>query len=268
MDFGNSEIVQGGDICPLPLQFQSFPPLSLTCSLPGVRKPRGQNWCPEAVQQFKSLVADKTFLCRIVYTHGVTNIVELLDLCQDGEQTVAKSLISAGPADEFIPNDANKHQSHVKRGVSSPDDRSSSFKGEEIESAVFQLAIQAAALLQDAQFDILVTEVVSPGLFYCQLGTVESLQNGAKLTQDMNSHYNAVSYPPFVPHENNLCAAHFAKSGDWCRAFIKGVCTDGSVYVDYGNTEMVSPASLRPLLQQFGFDALPFSVLKCSLVIK
>lgn len=201
----------------------------------------------------------------------------------------------SGLADEFIPNDTNKHQSHVKRGVLSPspqqdggtpvtirrsdqllgfpnrnerDDRSSSFKGEEIESAVFQPAIQAAALLQDAQFDILVTEVVSPGLFYCQLGTVESLQNGAKLTQDMNSHYNAVSYPPFVPHENNLCAAHFAKSRDWCRAFIKGVCSDGSVYVhyvDYGNTEMVPPASLRPLLQQFDFDALPFSALKCSL---
>lgn len=101
MDFGNSEIVQGGDICPLPLQFQSFPPLSLTCSLAGVRKPRGQNWCPEAVQQFKSLVADKPFLCRIVYTHGVTNIVELLDPCQGGEQTVAKSLISAGACHHF-----------------------------------------------------------------------------------------------------------------------------------------------------------------------
>ena len=96
IDFGNSEVVNGGDISPLPLQFQSFPPVSLTCSLAGVRKPRKQNWSPEAVQRFKSLVANKTFLCRIVYTHGITNIVELLDPCQGGEQTVAKSLISAG----------------------------------------------------------------------------------------------------------------------------------------------------------------------------
>lgn len=133
---------------------------------------------------------------------------------------------------------------------------------------MFEPAIQAAPLPQDAIFDILVTEVVSPGLIYCQLGTVESIQNGAKLSQDMNSHYNTVNYPPFVPYENNLCAAHFAKSGDWCRAFIKGVCSDGSVYVhyvDYGNTEMVLPARLRPLLQQFSFDALPFSALRCSL---
>lgn len=96
MDFGNSEVVQGGDICPLPIQFQSFPPLSLTCSLAGVRKPRGQNWCPEAVQHFKSLVANRPFLCKIIYTHGTANIVELLDPCQDRVQSVAKSLISAG----------------------------------------------------------------------------------------------------------------------------------------------------------------------------
>lgn len=96
IDFGNSEVVLPGDICPLPRQFQSFPPLSLTCSLAGVRKPRGQNWSVEAIQQFKSLVAGKPFLCRIVYTHGNTNIVELLDPCRGYEQTVANSLISSG----------------------------------------------------------------------------------------------------------------------------------------------------------------------------
>jgi len=96
VDFGNSEIVQGGSICPLPQQFQSFPPLSLQCSLAGVKKPKGQEWSPEVVRQFKSLVANKPFMCRIVHTHGVTNIVELLDPRQNREQTVAKSLISAG----------------------------------------------------------------------------------------------------------------------------------------------------------------------------
>ena len=153
------------------------------------------------------------------------------------------------------------------RRVSARDDFSSSFKGDRVESTVFEQAIQAA-LPQDLRFDVLVTEVLSPGLFYCQLGTVQSLQNVAKLTQDMNSHYNAVSYPPFVPHENNLCAAHFAESGDWCRAFITEVSVDGSVhvhYLDYGNTEMVPPVRVRPLLQQFSFEALPFSALRCSL---
>ena len=101
-DFGNSEVVPYGDICPLPQQFQSFPPLSITCSLAGVRKPRGQNWSMEAIQQFKSLVAEKPFLCRIVYTHGDTNIVELLDPCRGGEQTVAKSLISSGGCHSFL----------------------------------------------------------------------------------------------------------------------------------------------------------------------
>ena len=102
IDFGNSEVVLDGDLRPLPQQFQSFPPLSLTCSLAGVRKPRVQNWSVEAIQQFKSLVAEKQFLCRIVYTHGDTNIVELLDPCRGGEQTVAKSLISSGGCHSFF----------------------------------------------------------------------------------------------------------------------------------------------------------------------
>jgi len=102
IDFGNSEVVPYGDIRPLPQQFRSFPPLSLTCSLAGVRKPRGQNWSMEAIQQFKSLVVEKPFLCRIVYTHGDTNIVELLDPCWGGEQTVAKSLISSGECHSLL----------------------------------------------------------------------------------------------------------------------------------------------------------------------
>lgn len=160
------------------------------------------------------------------------------------------------------------YPNHNKRETLQSHDHCSFFKGEEIETAVFQSAIQAAALPLDVRFGIMVTEVVSPGLFYCQLGTDESLQNGAKLTKDMNSHYNAVSYPPFVPHKDDVCAVYFADSGDWCRAYIKRVCTDGSVfvhYVDYGNTEMVPTASLRPLLQQFSFVALPFLALRCSL---
>ena len=96
MDFGNSEVVEDGSVCPLPQQFQSFPALSLQCSLAGVRKPKGQEWSPEAVQQFKSLVAQKPFVCRIVHTHRVANIVELLDPKQNGDQTVANSLILSG----------------------------------------------------------------------------------------------------------------------------------------------------------------------------
>lgn len=156
---------------------------------------------------------------------------------------------------------------HGGKNITARDDCSNSFKGDGVESTVFEQAIQAA-LPQDVTFDILVTEVVSPGLIYGQLGTVESLQNVAKLTQDMNLHYNAISYPPFVPHKNSLCAAHFAESGDWCRAFIMEVSIDGSVhvhYLDYGNTEMVPPVRVRPLLRQFSFEALPFSALRCSL---
>lgn len=135
-----------------------------------------------------------------------------------------------------------------------------------IESAVFEPAIQAAALPQDSRLDVLVTEVASPKLIYC--GSVESSRWSAKLTQDMNEHYSAVSYPPFVAHENDFCAAHFTKSGDWCRAFIEGTSPDGSVsvhYVDYGNTEFVPQDHLRPLIEQFSFSALPFFALRCSL---
>lgn len=181
------------------------------------------------------------------------------------------TVVAKSPLDDHTRSPCNPQLPGFPRpggtGVSARDDFSGSLKVDGVESTVFEQAIQAA-LPQDVRFDVLVTEVVSPGLIYCQLGTVESLQNVAKLTQDMNSHYSAVSYPPFVPQENSLCAAHFAESGDWCRAFITKVSIDGSVhvhYLDYGNTEMVPPVRVRPLLQQFSFEALPFSALRCSL---
>ena len=93
---------------------------------------------------------------------------------------------------------------------------------------MFEPAIQAAALLPDV-LDVFVLEAISPGLLFS--GSVESSQNSAKLTQDMNEHYNAVSYPPFYPRENDFCAALFTKSEDWCRAFIKGTSPDGTVYI-------------------------------------
>ena len=95
-DFGNSEVVGEGVIRPLPQQFQGFPPLSLQCSLAGVKKPKGQDWSPDAIREFKTLVANKQYMCRIVHTHDVVNIVELLDPHQNWNQTVANSLITSG----------------------------------------------------------------------------------------------------------------------------------------------------------------------------
>ena len=156
----------------------------------------------------------------------------------------------------------------TRKSPFSPLNPSSNIGGprDRIESAVFEPAIQAAAIPPDSRLEVLVTEVVSPGLFYC--GSVESHRKSAKLTEEMNQHYNSMSYPPFVAHENDLCAARYSQSGDWCRAFIKGNSPDGLVYVhyvDYGNTEFVPVDRLRPLLEQFNSNALPFSALRCSL---
>ena len=171
----------------------------------------------------------------------------------DGGAPVPKSPCSDVDRSSFSPQSSPIHSGGPRDGI---------------ESAVFERAIQAADLPKDARLDVLVTEVVSPGLVYCQIGSKESLQKSAKLTQDMNEHYSAASYPSFIAKENVLCAAHFAQTGDWCRAFIKGTSPDGLVYVhyvDYGNTEFVPLDRLRPLNEQFNFEALPFAALRCSL---
>ncbi|XP_068709889.1 tudor domain-containing 6-like isoform X2 [Montipora foliosa] len=117
-DFGNSEVVPSNSISPLPQTFQGFPPVSLRCSLAGITKPKGRDWSVEAVQHFKSLVCGKSFICRIVHQHDIVSIVELQDPEPNREQTVAKSLISAGLADAFFHKDGTKHQLVGKRGSS------------------------------------------------------------------------------------------------------------------------------------------------------
>ena len=142
------------------------------------------------------------------------------------------------------------------------------YRGERINIAVFEPAIQSISFPEDGKVDVVVTEIVSPVLLYIQIGSVESIQRGAKLTQAMNVHYSTIKYAPFVPLENELCVALFAETGDWCRAFIKGVSPDQTVnvhYVDFGNTEMVPINCLRPLVEQFEARSYPFSALRCSL---
>ncbi|XP_074614107.1 tudor domain-containing 6-like isoform X2 [Acropora palmata] len=349
MDFGNSEVVSGNSIGPLPQHLQSFAPLSLRCSLAGVTKPKGKEWSAEAVYHFKSLVSNKTFLCRIIHQHDVTNIVELQDPSQNREQTVAGSLISVGLADAFVRKDGTKHQLTGKRGSSLTgpqqqldggtnepkavlnDSRKSPFNIQgslppnrsvgpasevrtreaqynqpnsgqrsqsdltdkaswnkvaiiqqtsfhprdkiekrclsQLESFVFQPAIKEATLPPEASFfNALLAEVTKEGLFFIQVADHEAAQSLKTLSEDMNAYYKSAESSFFRPQPNQLCAALFAETGDWCRAFIKDVTPDGSVdvhYVDFGNTETLPVSSAQLLLDRF--INVPFFALPCSL---
>lgn len=136
-----------------------------------------------------------------------------------------------------------------------------------LESSVFRPAIQKATLPQDTSFfNALLTEVAKEGLFFIQVADHETAQRLKTLSEDMNAHYNSAKSSFFHPQPNQLCAALFAETEDWCRAFIKDVTPDGSVdvhYVDFGNTETLPVSSVQSLLERF--TNVPFFALPCSL---
>ena len=134
-----------------------------------------------------------------------------------------------------------------------------------LDELVFIPAIESAVLPAAREpFDIILTEVVTPGLMYAHLPRVAPAL--AELSQAMNSHYRSANYPRTDVQEGQLYAALFAETNDWCRAVVKSFAPHDRVsvlYVDFGNMEMLTASQLRPLEERF--RSLPFSALRCSL---
>lgn len=134
-----------------------------------------------------------------------------------------------------------------------------------IEELVFQPAIEGADLPRNKEMiDVILTEIVSPGLMYVQV--VKHAPHLAQVTEDMNSHYGSTNYSQCDVKEGQFYAALFTETNDWCRAFVKTAASNGSFcvqYVDFGNTEVLPWSQLRPLEKRFFH--LPFCALRCSL---
>ena len=127
----------------------------------------------------------------------------------------------------------------------------------------------------DGDIDVIVADVDSPACFHVQYADSDAIKSLNSLINLMNDAYSGMTSSDRTSSQcmtslccqHAVCAAQFSQDGGWYRATVLE-CSDESDQVkvrftDFGNTDLVSKSSLRPL--QADMLQLPMQAIECTL---
>jgi staphylococcal nuclease domain-containing protein 1 len=109
---------------------------------------------------------------------------------------------------------------------------------------------------KDEYLDVVVTDVREAGAFSFQIVNHEAKEL-ERIMSRLAAHHaktDLTKSVSFRPRVNELCSAKFSQDGQWYRARVAKYEPNQQalvVYVDYGNTEVISVTHLRPLEAEF-----------------
>ncbi|XP_065890672.1 maternal protein tudor-like [Dysidea avara] len=116
---------------------------------------------------------------------------------------------------------------------------------------------------KSSEVEVVVSHVLSPVQFYCQ--PYDLCDQLYELSTQLQS-YGFDSMATLDPQEGVYCAARYVEDNQWYRAKVTSIASQSVVcvlFVDYGNTEKVDCADVRPLPAVF--TDLPSQACCCSL---
>ena len=134
-------------------------------------------------------------------------------------------------------------------------------------SAEQQLSFTSLDIAADTRHSVVVSWVVSPSEFYCQL--VDNCRDIEKLSKDLRETYQTSKQHTLSASDcaaNRSCVAFYEADRSWYRGRIVS-CESARVtvfYVDYGNTEVVRVDQVRSVTAQF-MKSPPVQAVKCCL---
>uniref|UniRef100_A0A8C5J1N6 Tudor domain containing 1 n=1 Tax=Junco hyemalis TaxID=40217 RepID=A0A8C5J1N6_JUNHY len=115
------------------------------------------------------------------------------------------------------------------------------------------------------EFSGVVSHIQSPDTFFCQ--RMQSARQLAELEASLNEYCGKIpSSPSFRPPAGHVCCAQFTEDNLWYRAAVTAYASEDTVlvdYVDYGNSDSLPLARLRPIIPSL-MD-LPAQAIRCSL---
>ena len=226
VDYGNQEVLPLARIKQLMPQFMSYPTQAVRCSLFGVDD-------NSVAVEFSDLLLNKEF-------HLTAE-----QALEDGSYRV--SLIGIDGID--VVNEASKLGLLVKKSIESA-------AGLWLPSIVSQLEVGGIV-------DVVVTHVMSPSHFYCNL--VQFSDQLAAITNTIAT--KGVAAPRLLhPEVDMYCLARFSVDREWYRARVMSVNSNQVTvqFVDYGNVDNVMVSDLRQLEDQ-QLRTVPMQAIKCGL---
>ncbi|KFO13959.1 Tudor domain-containing protein 1, partial [Balearica regulorum gibbericeps] len=251
IDYGNSEVLPLNRLRPMIPRLMDLPAQAIRCTLAGVKPPLGA-WTSKAISFMKQLVKDKVFTIKVVDKESYRSVVELVDASITPVINISSHLIETGyAAEESRMALPAIRMSHVKQAN---------------EDTVNKRICKWSKLTLKQTVDVVVCTLYNPGEFYCQISNNSELLALKLLNKSLSEYCQKTPPNVFKPENGEPCCAFFSDDGNWYRALVQNVTSDGTVkvcFVDYGNVEEVPLDKIRHISSSF--LKLPFQGIKCWL---
>uniref|UniRef100_A0A667ZW54 Tudor domain containing 1 n=1 Tax=Myripristis murdjan TaxID=586833 RepID=A0A667ZW54_9TELE len=250
IDFGNEEDVPLNRIQPLATNIKRAPPCALRCCVARVVPP-SDTWTGECCIVLRQAVTGKNLTVSVVgllesdHVHLSTFLIECGYALE--EETNVK------PTKQEINALENASLENFKRLSNGKDDNTWAQPPEPLTQA-----------LGDS-FSVVVTHLQSPLDIICQ--KVENASVIQELQLKLREHcLQLPASQNFRPAPGTACCAQFSEDNQWYRAKVLAYSSEERVcvgYIDFGNSEEVDLACLRPL--STSLLALPMQAIPCAL---
>ncbi|NXQ76446.1 TDRD1 protein, partial [Quiscalus mexicanus] len=251
MDYGNSDSLPLTRLRPIIPSLMDLPAQAIRCSLAGVNPPFGA-WTSEGTCYMKRLVKDKVLTVKVVDKESSKSVVELTDASGTPVINVSSLLLEGGFAAEEL-------------SMALPASRGSDVEQAK-EDTTNKRMCKWIKLTLNQTLSVIVCTVYNPGEFYCQISNSHELLALNSLNKTLSEYCQKTPPDVFEPENGDPCCAFYSEDGNWYRAVVQNVSSDGSVrvsFVDYGNTEHVPRDNIRQISSSF--LKLPFQAIKCWL---
>ncbi|NWV19715.1 TDRD1 protein, partial [Origma solitaria] len=249
MDYGNSDSLPLTRLRPLIPSLMDLPAQAIRCRLAGVKPPLG-TWTSEGISFMKKLVKDKVLTVKVVDKESSRSVVELTDASVTPEVKISSLLRAEGCATEELRMALPAARvGDVEQAKGEYEDTANKGMCKEIKLTLNQT------------LSVIVCTVYNPGEFYCQISNSPELLALNSLNKSLSEYCQKTPLHVFEPEIGDPCY-----DGNWYRAVVQNVTSDGTVrvsFVDYGNIEEVPLDNIRQISSSF--LKLPFQAIKCWL---
>ncbi|KAM4034310.1 tudor domain-containing protein 1 [Anomaloglossus baeobatrachus] len=276
LDYGNTETLSLDSVQPMHRDVELLPPCALHCSLAHVAAPPF-GWTPECLVDVKRLLVGHKLLVRVTaVVLGELPHYSVHVSSPDSGEEVHKIMIEKGYSFPPLTTDHEKggdpekvpelmEQTQMLELMDATQMPELMPQNDCQDGAAHKPELLSSSLAVGDRFEILVTVIHDPGMFFCQ-----KVQNAKQLEEVMEKmrhcYSTSLPSPQFSPAPGEICAAQFSEDNAWYRASVVRYISTESVlvgYLDFGNTETLATSRLRCIAPEL--LSVPFQAAQCCL---
>eukprot|EP00112_Aurelia_sp_Birch-Aquarium-sp1_P002178 Seg1234.10 transcript_id=Seg1234.10/GoldUCD/mRNA.D3Y31 product="Tudor domain-containing protein 1" protein_id=Seg1234.10/GoldUCD/D3Y31 len=238
IDYGNKAIVKVSELKLMPKFALDLPRQCRSFVLHGISNVIDATSKETLNAKLADLVSNKVMVCKLKGTKN--GIHEVTVKTEKGDVFVNDVIISLY---QELESKLAREQSTKKEGKSNT-------------SKIMEQDIPLQPFPKETEFDIIVSEVISPSCFFGQILTEDkaniiAMFNMSQLLQELPDSTIQSNFKPIV---GEACLAFFPDDQSWSRGSIKHINQDGTLkvkFIDYGNVADIDPCFIRPISKEY-----------------